>query len=98
MPTIEEDARADAKEGKYDDEGKGGAGDKAADVPRVDVTRIEVDPNEQCPVEEGLSLDIEFALDRELGGAFWEVKVRVGVVLSSSVCVDGLDDRCRDNV
>lgn len=78
MPTLEEDARADAKEGKYDDEGKGGAGDKAADVPRVDVTRIEVDPDEQCPVEDGLSLDIEFTLDRELSGALWEIKVSVG--------------------
>lgn len=82
MPSKEDDDdRKTAAEGKARD-AKGEEGDEDKECkggsswPRVNVLKIEVTPDEQCRVEEELSLSLDFELDRPLKAAHWEVKVR----------------------
>ena len=74
MPRDE--AKADAKSEGKDDDDAGGKGAKGGPTPTVNVTKIEVEPND-CALEDPLDLSIEFILDGEIMDAWWEIKARL---------------------
>ena len=74
MPRDE--AKADAKSEGKDDDDAGAKGAKGGPTPTVNVTKIEVEPND-CALEDPLDLSIEFILDGEIMDAWWEIKARL---------------------
>lgn len=63
-------------EGKFA-EGKQSADAKHADIPKVDITAIEIGPKSMAVITAPLELKIKFDLDRDVVAAYWIVKLLV---------------------
>ena len=68
------DAKAEEKEDFKRAEDKGSGSKAGGPVPVVNVTRIDISPNE-CPISDPLDLEIEFDVQGQLTNARWEIKV-----------------------